>query len=37
MSLHRYTDWDKNDYIFTVDAFIEQKVKQFIKDLPSLD
>lgn len=37
MKLHRYTDWEKNDYIFTVDAFTKQKVKQFIKNHPPLD
>ncbi|WP_182423868.1 hypothetical protein [Bacteroides fragilis] len=37
MKLHRYTDWEKNDYILTIDAFAEQKIKQFIKYLPSLD
>ena len=37
MSLHRYTDWEKNDYIFTIDAFTEQKIKQFIINLRPFD
>lgn len=33
MNIHRHTDWEETDYFLTLDAFADEKLKQFTSQL----